>query len=101
MAELYLGNPLLKAAGVQVEWTKETLEEYQRCWEDPQHFIENYIKIVHVDRGLVPFDMYGYQKKMIQTFMDDRFVICKMPRQTGNLPQLSHFFYITYCSTKM
>ena len=91
MAELYLGNPLLKAAGVQVEWTKETLEEYQRCWEDPQHFIENYIKIVHVDRGLVPFDMYGYQKKMIQTFMDDRFVICKMPRQTGKSTTIISF----------
>ena len=91
MAELYLGNPLLKAAGVQVEWTEETLEEYQRCWENPQHFIENYIKIVHVDRGLVPFDMYGYQKKMIQTFMDDRFVICKMPRQTGKSTTIISF----------
>ena len=91
MAELYLGNPLLKAAGVNVEWTEETLQEYQRCWEDPQHFIENYIKIVHVDRGLVPFDMYGYQKKMIQTFMDDRFVICKMPRQTGKSTTIISF----------
>ena len=91
MAELYLGNPLLKAAGVNVEWTKESLQEYQKCWEDPQHFIENYIKIVHVDRGLVPFDMYGYQKKMIQTFMDDRFVICKMPRQTGKSTTIISF----------
>ena len=91
MAELYLGNPLLKAAGVNVEWTEETLQEYQKCWEDPQHFIENYIKIVHVDRGLVPFDMYGYQKKMIQTFMDDRFVICKMPRQTGKSTTIISF----------
>jgi len=91
MAELYLGNPLLKAAGVNVEWTEETLEEYQKCWEDPQHFIENYIKIVHVDRGLVPFDMYGYQKKMIQTFTEDRFVICKMPRQTGKSTTIISF----------
>lgn len=91
MAELYLGNPLLKAAGVNVEWTKESLQEYQKCWEDPQYFIENYIKIVHVDRGLVPFDMYGYQKKMIQTFMDDRFVICKMPRQTGKSTTIISF----------
>ena len=91
MAELYLGNPLLKAAGVQVEWTEESLKEYQKCWEDPQHFIENYIKIVHVDRGLVPFDMYGYQKKMIQTFTEDRFVICKMPRQTGKSTTIISF----------
>ena len=91
MAELYLGNPLLKAAGVQVEWTEESLQEYQKCWDDPQHFIENYIKIVHVDRGLVPFDMYPYQKKMIHTFSEDRFVICKMPRQTGKSTTIISF----------
>ena len=87
----YLGNPLLKAEGVPVEWTEETIEEYQKCMKSPQYFIENYVQIVHVDRGLVPFDMYPYQKKMIQTFTDDRFVICKMPRQTGKSTTIVSF----------
>jgi|TARA_R110002096_G_scaffold125900_1_gene272133 hypothetical protein len=90
-SQTYLGNPNLKNVGVPVEWTKETIEEYQKCMESPQYFIETYVQIVHVDRGLVPFDMYPYQKKMIQTFTDDRFVICKMPRQTGKSTTIVSF----------
>jgi len=79
----YLGQPNLKNVGQNIEWTKETLHEYMRCKEDPEYFILNYVQIVHVDKGLVPFNMYDYQKDMIQKFTDNRFVICKMPRQTG------------------
>jgi len=83
MAETYLGNPNLKSVGQSVEWTEESVKEYRKCMEDPQHFIENYVKVIHVDKGLISFDMYPYQKKMIDSFINDRFVICKMPRQTG------------------
>ena len=79
----YLGNPLLKAAYVNLEYDEKTLKEYVRCSKDPVHFAKNYVKIVHVDRGLVPFDLYDYQEEMVNTFHDNRFVICKMPRQTG------------------
>ena len=82
-SETYLGNPNLKNVGQNVEWTEETLQEYVKCKDDPLHFVENYVKIIHVDKGLVPFEMYDYQKDMIQKFNDNRFVICKMPRQTG------------------
>jgi hypothetical protein len=79
----YLGNPLLKAAHVQVEYDENTLKEYVVCAKDPIHFARNYVKIVHVDRGLVNFDLYDYQEEMVNTFHSNRFVICKMPRQTG------------------
>ena len=91
MAENYLGNPRLKSVGQDVEWTEESVMEYQKCWKDPEYFIENYVKIVHVDRGLVDFEMYPYQKKMIHTFQHDRFVICKMPRQTGKSTTIISF----------
>ena len=91
MSQNYLGNPSLKAEGVSVEWTEENVEEYQKCMKSPQYFIENYVQIVHVDRGLVPFDMYPYQRKMVQTFTDNRFVICKMPRQTGKSTTIVSF----------
>jgi hypothetical protein len=52
---VYLGNPNLKKANVAQEWTKEELQEYQRCMDDPQYFVENYIMIVSLDEGLVPF----------------------------------------------
>ena len=79
----YLGNPNLKKANVAQNWTKEELVEYQKCMDSPQYFIENYVKIVSLDEGLVPFKMYDFQKEMVGTFHNNRFTICKLPRQSG------------------
>ena len=90
-SETYLGNPNLKSVGQPVEWTEESVAEYQKCMGDPQYFIETYVKIVHVDKGLVPFDMYDYQRRMIYNFINERFVICKMPRQSGKSTTIISF----------
>ena len=81
--QVYLGNPNLKRANVQQEWTKEELQEYQRCMKDPLYFIQTYVRIVSLDEGLVPFKMYDFQKEMVGTFHSNRFTICKLPRQSG------------------
>ena len=62
----YLGNPLLKKANVQVEWTQEQILDYKKCMEDPLHFCKKYIKIVSLDEGLVPFQPYKFQEKLIK-----------------------------------
>ena len=79
----YRDNPLLKKVGVNHEYTKEEIDEYIKCSQDPVYFISSYIKIVNVDEGLVPFSMWDFQKNMVETFKDNRFVIMKMPRQVG------------------
>ena len=79
----YLGNPNLKPAGVEMEFTKEQVKEYIKCSQDPQYFIEKYIKVVSLDEGLVPFEMYDYQRDMVDTIHNNRFVIAKLPRQSG------------------
>jgi len=81
--EHYLGNPLLKKSNVPVNWTKEQILEYQKCMENPIYFIKNYIKIVSLDEGLVPFKLYDFQEDIVDTIHDNRFTICKMPRQSG------------------
>ena len=83
MEQNYLGNPNLKKANVAQEWTEEEVREYAKCMKDPQYFIQNYIKIVSLDDGLVPFKLYDFQKEMIGTFHSNRFTICKLPRQSG------------------
>jgi hypothetical protein len=93
--DTYLGNPLLKSANVSLEFDEHSIAEYLKCKDDPTHFCNNYVKIVHVDHGLIPFDMYDYQEDMIDKFHNNRFVICKMPRQTGKtttiISYLLHF----------
>jgi hypothetical protein len=83
MSDNYLGNPTLKKAGVKINFTEDQIREYHKCAKDPEYFIENYMKIVSVDRGLINFGLYQYQRKMVRTFKDNRFSICKMPRQSG------------------
>ena len=80
---IYLGNPNLKRANTQIEFTEEQIIEFLKCKEDPVYFARNYIKIVSLDHGLVPFEMYPFQEKLIENFHKNRFNICKMPRQTG------------------
>ena len=80
---VYLGNPNLKKANVKVEFTQENIEEFIKCKDNPVYFAKNYIKIVSLDEGLVNFNLYPFQEKLINNFHNERFNICKMPRQTG------------------
>jgi len=83
MSETYLGNPNLKRSNVPIEFTNDNIQEYIKCSKDPIYFITNYVQIINIDRGLIPFDLYDFQEDMIETFDTNRFVICKLPRQSG------------------
>ena len=64
MSEVYLGNPNLKKANTPIEFTQENIVEFLKCKEDPVYFAKNYIKIINVDEGLVPFEMWPFQEKL-------------------------------------
>jgi hypothetical protein len=81
--DIYLGNPLLKKANVDIQFTQDQVKEFIKCKDDPVYFANNYIKIVSVDEGLIPFEIYPFQEKLIKNFHSHRFNICKMPRQSG------------------
>ena len=83
MEDIYLGNPNLKKANVAQEFTQEQIEEFMRCAADPVYFAKTYMKIVSLDEGLIQFKPYDFQEKLITNFHENRFNICKMPRQTG------------------
>ena len=79
----YLGNNNLKRIGEQLEFTPENLKEYMKCMKDPVYFAENYIKIVHVDKGFIPFNMYDYQKEITRKITDSRRLAVLTARQSG------------------
>jgi hypothetical protein len=81
--ETYLGNAQVKRDGVQQGWTKEDVQEYQRCMTDPVYFAETYGKVISLDKGLVPFKLYPYQKEMFNHFQNNRFSIVLACRQSG------------------
>jgi hypothetical protein len=79
----YLGNPNLKPVGIKIDFTEEQIQEYIKCAKDPVYFVKKYIKVVSLDQGLVPFDLYDYQEDIIDKVHNNRFVIAKLPRQSG------------------
>ena len=81
--DTYRDNPLLKKAGVKIEYTQEQIDEYVKCSKDPVYFAENYVYIINVDHGLMKFKMWDFQKEMIKVYHKNRFSITKCPRQVG------------------
>lgn len=79
----YLGNPNVKRDGVVEEFTHEQIQEYIRCTKDPAYFVTKYMKVINLDKGLVPFDLYPYQQKMFEHFNENRFSIVLACRQSG------------------
>ena len=82
-SENYLGNPNVKRDGVNEKWTQKKLSEYKKCMTDPAYFCRKYVKVIHLDKGLVPFKLYPYQEKMFEHFNDNRFSIVLACRQSG------------------
>ncbi len=82
-SDVYLGNPNLKKAGTEIQFTKKQVKEWIKCKEDPLYFACNYMQIINLDEGLVPFTMYDFQKEILMDFHNNRFNIAKLPRQTG------------------
>jgi len=79
----YLGNANIKRDGVEQEWTQDEINEYAKCLKDPVYFAKNYIKVISLDGGLVPFDLYPYQQDMFSHFNENRFSIVLACRQSG------------------
>ena len=72
MSDSYLGNINVKRDGVLQVWSPDILQEYKRCMDNPIFFAENYVKVISLDYGLVPFKLYPYQKDMFSHFNDNR-----------------------------
>jgi hypothetical protein len=79
----FLGNPLLKGANEQIQMTVEQMTEYMKCEEDPVYFIKNYVKIISLDLGVVPFNLWDFQENMVRKMVSDRFVAILTSRQVG------------------
>ena len=79
----YHGNPNLKPLAYQHDFTKEEIKEYMKCKEDPVYFIEKYVKIITLDKGLQPFKLYDCQKEKVDVIMNNRRVVLMEGRQQG------------------
>lgn len=92
----YNGNTALPRADAEISLSQEELKEYIKCANDVYYFINNYVKIVHVDHGIVPFAMWPFQEEIVRAFEDNRFVICKLARQSGKSTVVVCGYFLWY-----
>ena len=94
----YRNNPKLKPPGVEIPYTKEQLEEYVKCANDPVYFCSKYVKVKTLDKGVMPFKLYDYQEKFVREIHKNRFVISKWPRQSGKSTSVIGYIchYVTF-----
>ncbi len=79
----YNGNSNLKKKDTPISWTQEKILELYKCKKDPIYFAQNYIKVTHVDHGLIQINLYDYQKDIIKKIEKNRRVIVGTSRQAG------------------
>jgi len=79
----YLGNPKLKRVNMAMNLTEEQVREYVKCAQSPEYFIENYVKIITLDKGFVQIELYPFQKDVVNDINNNRRVIVKAGRQVG------------------
>lgn len=88
----YNGQANLKASGTDISFTTEQVAEWIKCSKDPIYFIKKYVKVVHVDKGVVPFNLYEYQEKIIDTYHKNRRTMILSFRQSGKTMTTAAYF---------
>lgn len=98
----YLGNQNLKQATETVEFTKENIAEYAKCMKDPVYFIRNYVKIISLDEGLIPFRLFEFQERFVLALHENRRIIGMFPRQHGKTATVAAYlcWYILFNDDK-
>lgn len=96
IADCYNGNTLIKNAGVKIPLSKDQVLEFLKCKKDCYYFIENYVRILSLNEGIVPFKLRSYQKTSINQFLNNRFCINLQARQNGKTTTAAA--YLLWCA---
>lgn len=68
----------------------------ERSFSDPVFFIKTFCNIQHPIKGVVPFELFPFQEELIQTVIDNPYVVVNKSRQLG-ISTVSAAFCLWYC----
>lgn len=81
-APFHEGNPQLRKANINFEYTAEELEELVKCSRDIVYFANKYCTVM-TDEGIRQIALRDYQEDMLRHFVSNRFSIVLASRQIG------------------
>ena len=87
--KFYLGNTSLPNPNMEYEWTPEMVKSLKKSRQNILHFAENFFHIVNLDVGRMLIKLYPYQKRVLRSLRDNRFVACLASRQTGKTTMMT------------
>jgi hypothetical protein len=98
----YYLNPNIKKVNLVENYTPDQIQEYVKCSRDPIYFIEKYVKIISVDKGLIPLILRDYQKNIILSLWKNRNSILLAARQAAKTTTVASFllWYAIFTSDK-
>ena len=86
MAYVSLDSEQIKRAHKKHKYTKDQVLKLEQCMHPkngPLFFMETFMKIQHPTKGEMEFHPYPFQKRLIESYNNNRFSISMLPRQTG------------------
>ena len=74
---------------MEYEWTPGMVKSLKKAKQNILHFAESFFHIVNLDQGRMLIDLYPYQKRVLRSLRDHRFVACLASRQTGKTTMMT------------
>jgi hypothetical protein len=93
--KIYNGQEFLRSAGESIDYDQAMQTEIKRCAASYEYFVEHYIKIDDNSGSLKVIKLYDYQKRLLKLIHNNKFTICKFPRQCGKTTSMAT--YIVWC----
>ena len=99
----YKKNPNILNGRATFEYSVIQKLEYIKCMKDIVYFSRKYVKIISIDEGVIPFNLYDYQEELLQLYQNNRYVISMQCRQSGKTQTTAtHILhYATFNPTKV
>jgi len=83
--EFYLGNKNLPTQHAEFDYSDNPnwIQNLNKCRSNILYFAENFFFIINLDKGKMLIELHKYQKRILKTLRDNRFVIMLSSRQSG------------------
>ena len=74
---------LTKTPYLKEEYTPEQLTELAKCLADPKYFMTEHCYIQHPTKGRMKFELFDFQRGLVDCYHDNRYSIAMLARQMG------------------
>lgn len=98
----YQGNQNIVRRSARFEYSLMQKLEYIKCMKNVKYFARKYVKIISIDDGVIPFNLYEFQEDLLEIFQKNRFTISMQCRQSGKTQTTATFIlhYATFTPAK-